>query len=124
GFAAVRDLDLVDEQAWPEALRMLAGDPALRAAVVEPLRAVRADGSTAAAEPYTAWWLRTHPVLRGRRPDALRAPATPELEGLLPEAPDLGLDRAFLHALGVATTVADVAASPMELPLLRAGVDA
>jgi hypothetical protein len=121
-YTAVRDLDLVRADAWPQALRLLAADPVLRAAVVEPLRAVLADGRSVDLEPYTAWWLRTHPVLDGRRPDELRAARAEDLTGLLPAAADLGLDDAFLSAIGVVTSVADLAQSPMELPLLRAGV--
>ena len=45
------------------------------------------------------------------------------LAGLLDEAPDLGLDAGFLRAIGVVTSVAQVAESPMVLPLLRAGVE-
>jgi hypothetical protein len=122
-FTAVRDLDLVADDAWPEALRDLASDPGLRAAVVEQVRVLDADGRPRTVEPYTAWWLRTHPVLGGQRPDRLRAPGSGELAGLLPEAPDLGLDEVFLRAIGVATQLADVAGSPMVVPLLRAGVD-
>ena len=102
---------------------VLAADPRLRAAVVEPARVVLAAGRVADVEPYTAWWLRTHPVLAGRRPDQLRAPGASALAGLLDAAPDLGLDETFLRAIGVVRSIADVAASPMVLPLLLAGVD-
>ncbi len=122
-FAAVRDLDLVAADRWSQALAVLAADPDLRAAVVEPVRAVRADGAVVPVEPYTAWWLRTHAVLGGRRPDELRSPHAAALAGLLDPAPDLGLDEAFLRAIGVVTSVAEVASSPMVLPLLLAGVD-
>jgi hypothetical protein len=122
-FTAVRDLELVAGAAWPDVLRMLAAAPGLRAAVVEPQRALLADGSAVTVEAYTAWWLRTRPVLDGQRPDELRAPWAAGLEGLLPAAPDLGLDATFLRALGVATSLADVAAAPMELPLIHSGAD-
>ena len=122
-YLAVRDLDLVAADRWPQALAVLAADPDLRAAVVHPARAVRADGTVVSVEPYTAWWLRTHPVVDGRRPDELRVPGAEGLAGLLDPAPDLGLDEAFLRAIGVVTSVADVAGSPMVLPLLLAGVD-
>jgi hypothetical protein len=62
-------------------------------------------------------------VLAGVRPDQLRAPSAGTLAGVLDTAPDLGLDETFLHALGVVTSVADVAGSPMVVPLLLAGVD-
>jgi hypothetical protein len=122
-MVAVRDLDLVAPERWPQALAVLAADPELRAAVVVPTRVVRADGRVLEVEPYTAWWLRTHEVLDGRRPDDLRARGTEALAGLLDEAPDLGLDAAFLRAIGVVTSVAEVASSPMLLPLVAAGVD-
>jgi hypothetical protein len=122
-FVAVRDLDLVAEGRWPAAVALIAADPALRAAVVEPLRVLLGDGRSLLVPSYTAWWLRTHPVLAGRRPDQLRAAGTGQaLAGLLDEAPDLGLDAGFLQALGVVMSVSEVAESPMLLPLLRAGV--
>jgi len=104
-------------------LSVLAADPDLRAAVVSPARVVRGDGRAQDVEPYTAWWLRTHPVLAGSRPDRLRAPGARALAGMLDAAPDLGLDEAFLRAIGVVTSVADLATSPMVVPLLLAGVD-
>jgi hypothetical protein len=61
---AVRDLDLVDDEAWPEALALLARPP-YREAVVNPVRALLPDGRYADLPPYTAWWLRDHPVLDG-----------------------------------------------------------
>jgi hypothetical protein len=124
-YVAIRDLDLVEPSAWPAALRLMSGDPVLRAAVTEPARVLLADGRTAEVASYAAWWLRRHPVLAGRLPTELRAAGTgAALAGLLDEAPELGLDPGFLRAIGVVTSVAEVADSPMVLPLLRAGVDA
>ncbi|WP_042396328.1 sacsin N-terminal ATP-binding-like domain-containing protein [Streptacidiphilus carbonis] len=101
---AVRDLDLVADDAWPQALAMLAAPP-LRDAVVVPVRLLLPDGRTAQVPPYAAWWLRDHPVLDGRRPAGLRAAgADPLLRGLYEEA-RTGLDEVFLHALGVRTTL-------------------
>jgi hypothetical protein len=122
-LVAVRDLDLVADDRWPAALSVLAADPELRAAVVTPARVVRTDGRVEDVEPYTAWWLRTHPVLGGSRPDHLRGPGADALVGVLDAAPDLGLDDAFLRAIGVVTSVADVASTPMVVPLLLAGVN-
>jgi len=108
---AVRDLDLIDDDAWPEALALLAAPP-LREAVTEPVRLLLPDGGSAEVRPYTAWWLRDHPVLDGRRPAGLRAAgADPLLRGLYDEA-RTGLDAAFLHALGVRTTLAALLAEP------------
>uniref|UniRef100_UPI0006E1B425 hypothetical protein n=1 Tax=Peterkaempfera griseoplana TaxID=66896 RepID=UPI0006E1B425 len=108
---AVRDLDLVDDDAWAEALAMLARPP-YRSAVVDPVRVLLADGTTADLPPYAAWWLRDHPVLDGRRPAGLRAAGgDPLLRGLYDEA-RTGLDEQFLHALGVRTTLAALLGEP------------
>ncbi|WP_441251608.1 sacsin N-terminal ATP-binding-like domain-containing protein [Kitasatospora sp. McL0602] len=108
---AVRDLDLVEEDAWPEALALLARPP-YRDAVVNPVRALLPDGRYADLPPYTAWWLRDHPVLDGREPAGLRAAgADPLLRGLYDEA-RTSLDETFLHALGVRTTLAALLAEP------------
>ncbi|MGW6913491.1 sacsin N-terminal ATP-binding-like domain-containing protein [Kitasatospora sp. NPDC054939] len=108
---AVRDLDLVDDDAWPQALAALARPP-YREAVVNPVRTLLPDGSYADLPPYTAWWLRDHPVLDGREPAGLRAAgADPLLRGLYDEA-RTALDEQFLHALGVRTTLAALLSEP------------
>ncbi len=108
---AVRDLDLVDEDAWPEALALLSRPP-YREAVVNPVRTLLPDGKYVDLPPYTAWWLRDHPVLDGREPAGLRAAgADPLLRGLYDEARTT-LDETFLHALGVRTTLAALLAEP------------
>ncbi|MGW3077143.1 MULTISPECIES: sacsin N-terminal ATP-binding-like domain-containing protein [unclassified Kitasatospora] len=108
---AVRDLDLIDDDAWPQALAALARPP-YRDAVVGPVRTLLPDGSYADLPPYTAWWLRDHPVLAGREPAGLRAAgADPLLRGLYDEARTT-LDEQFLHALGVRTTLAALLAEP------------
>ncbi|MHA6762417.1 sacsin N-terminal ATP-binding-like domain-containing protein [Streptacidiphilus sp. PAMC 29251] len=107
----VRDLDLVADDAWPQALAMLAAPP-LRDAVVNPVRVLLPDGRSAQVPPYAAWWLRDHPVLDGRRPAGLRAAgADPLLRGLYEEA-RTRLDAVFLHALGVRTTLTALLAEP------------
>ncbi len=107
----MRDLDLVDDDAWPEALAALARPP-YREAVVDPVRTLLPDGTYADLPPYTAWWLRDHPVLDGREPAGLRAAgADPLLRGLYDEARTT-LDEQFLHALGVRTTLAALLAEP------------
>ncbi|WP_156036464.1 sacsin N-terminal ATP-binding-like domain-containing protein [Blastococcus sp. URHD0036] len=96
---AVRDLELVTD--WARALPMLAALPAEARADV-PLGDTVVPG-------YLRWWLRTHPVLGGRRPDRLRAPGSTELQGLYEPAqapPDV------LELLAPAATVADVLADP------------
>jgi hypothetical protein len=120
---AIRDLELVSPDRWAQALLLIADDRRLRAAVVEPMRVTLADGTWAQVEPYTAWWIRTHPVFGGRRPGELRSAGTSGMLGeLLDEVPDDGLDAEFLHAIGVVDDVSAIANSPMELPLVRAGV--
>ena len=71
-LTAVRDLELVDD--WPGRCRCWPPLPAeARADVVV---------GGVAAPGYLRWWLSTHPVLDGARPDRLRHPASTELQGL------------------------------------------
>jgi len=61
---------------------------------------------------YTSWWLRSHPVLGGRRPGEMRAAqADPLLADLYDEA-DLSADAEFASALGVRTSLAGLLAEP------------
>ncbi|MEU1127407.1 molecular chaperone Hsp90, partial [Streptomyces sp. NPDC005899] len=112
-LVAVRDLDLVDDDAWPQALAMLARPP-LRDALTQPVRVLLPDGTTQSVRPYTAWWLRDHPVLGGRRPAGLRAAGgDPRLAGLYDPADATGFDDAqVLRALGVRTSVAALLDEP------------
>lgn len=71
-LVAVRDLDLVDQDKWPEALALLARPP-LRDAITQQVRILLPDGTHEVVRPYTAWWLRGNPVLDGRRPAGLLA---------------------------------------------------
>ncbi|HEX2314467.1 MAG TPA: hypothetical protein VHJ17_12060 [Thermomonospora sp.] len=105
---AVRDLELVDD--WDAALRLLS-EPPLRAAVVDPAQVVLSDGRRVQVPSYTAWWLRRHPVLGGRRPADLRAAEAGELAGLYDVAP-AGLDPVMLRALGVRRSAAELLAEP------------
>ncbi|MET9764627.1 molecular chaperone Hsp90 [Streptomyces sp. NPDC006372] len=110
---AVRDLDLVDEDKWPQALALLS-QPPLRDAIVQPVRILLHDGTHEAVRPYTAWWLRGNPVLDGRRPAGLRsAGGDPLLRGLYDEADATGFDdEQVLRALGVRTSVAALLDEP------------
>lgn len=110
---AVRDLDLVDDDCWPQALAMLA-QPPLRDALTQPVRVLLPDGTTQSVRPYTAWWLRDHPVLDGRRPAGLRAAGGDRLlDGLYTSADATGFeDEQVLRALGVRTTVAALLDEP------------
>ncbi|CAL9479988.1 sacsin N-terminal ATP-binding-like domain-containing protein [Streptomyces sp. enrichment culture] len=110
---AVRDLDLVDDDRWPQALALLA-QPPLRDALTQPVRILLPDGTHETVRPYTAWWLRGHPVLDGRRPAGLLAAGgDPLLRGLYEEADATGFDdEQVLRALGVRTSVAALLDEP------------
>jgi hypothetical protein len=112
-IVAVRDLDLVDDEHWPQALAQLARPP-LRDALTQPVRILLPDGTHELVRPYTAWWLRGHPVLGGRRPAGLRAAGSdPLLRGLYDEADAAGLDdEQVLRALGVRTSLAALLDEP------------
>ncbi|MFK4065862.1 sacsin N-terminal ATP-binding-like domain-containing protein [Streptomyces sp. NPDC029674] len=112
-IVAVRDLDLVDDDCWPQALAMLSRPP-LRDALTQPLRVLLPDGTTETVRSYTAWWLRGHPVLDGRRPAGLRAEGgDPLLVGLYDAADASGFgDEQVLRALGVRTSVAALLEEP------------
>jgi hypothetical protein len=98
-LTAVRDLELVTD--WPRALPLLAGLPA------EAWADLRL--GDAVVPGYLRWWLSTHPVLDGRRPDRLRDPRSTSLQGLY-EAADA--DEALLDLLrppaGLDDVLADV----------------
>ncbi|MFJ8362381.1 sacsin N-terminal ATP-binding-like domain-containing protein [Streptomyces sp. NPDC093984] len=110
---AVRDLDLVDDDRWPQALALLSRPP-LRDALTQPVRVLLPDGTHEVVRPYTAWWLRGHPVLDGRRPAGLRAAGgDPLLHSLYDEADATGFDdEQVLRALGVRTSVAALLDEP------------
>lgn len=112
-IVAVRDLDLVDDERWPQALALLS-QPPLRDALTQPVRILLPDGTHEIVRPYTAWWLRGHPVLDGRRPAGLRAEGgDPLLHGLYDAADATGFDdEQVLRALGVRTSVAALLAEP------------
>ncbi|MEU1178199.1 molecular chaperone Hsp90 [Streptomyces sp. NPDC005820] len=112
-LVAVRDLDLVDDDRWPQALALLS-QPPLRDALTQPVRILLPDGTHEVVRPYTAWWLRGHPVLDGRRPAGLLAAGgDPLLRGLYDEADATGFDdEQVLRALGVRTSVAALLDEP------------
>ncbi|MGH3207638.1 MAG: hypothetical protein ACRDNO_07740, partial [Trebonia sp.] len=126
-FTAVQDLDLVDQERWPQALDLLTRPP-LRAALIEPTRVLLPDGRPSDVPSYTAWWLRRHVTLRGRRLSDLRAPdADPLLTGLYdplgvpgaageadadPASARILADPAIAAALGVRASLAALLAEP------------
>ncbi|GAA0511641.1 molecular chaperone Hsp90 [Saccharopolyspora subtropica] len=92
-FVGIRDLDLVADDAWPAAIRLLVGQP-------ETLRALREpDG-------YPAWWISRYALLAGHPPRHWRLPEAAELAGLYDPVPDLGLDDEQLRIAGVRTELA------------------
>jgi hypothetical protein len=104
---AVRDLDLVADDAWPAALRLLAARP-------ETLQALRArDG-------HTAWWIARYALLDGAAPSEWRMPEA-DLAGLYDEVPDLGLSRDLLLAAGVRTDLTLSTVDEMQDVLDRLG---
>jgi hypothetical protein len=125
---AVRDLELVDPARWPRALQILTSRPRLRAALLTPTRVRLPNGTLADVPSYTAWWLRTHPVLDGYRPADLRtAHGDPLLEGLYVDAAELAgaadpviarlladllADKEVARALGVRASLDDLLAEP------------
>ncbi|MFD4529515.1 sacsin N-terminal ATP-binding-like domain-containing protein [Streptomyces sp. NPDC058470] len=112
-IVAVRDLDLVDDDRWPQALALLS-QPPLRDALTQPVRLLLPDGTHEIVRSYTAWWLRGNPVLDGRRPAGLRsAGGDPLLHGLYDAADASGFeDEQVLRALGVRTSVAALLDEP------------
>lgn len=106
-FVAIRDLELVRPDAWPQALALLSVPP-LREAIVRPQRVLLPVGGAADVTPYAGWWLRGHAVLAGRRPVDLRDPdGDPLLAGLWDDCPP-GYDGELLRALGVRWSVASL----------------
>ena len=82
---AVRDLELVDPGAWPQALALLHAEP-------ETLAAVREPGG------HSAWWLRLHAVVAGAPLGHWRAHDDRTFEGLLDPLPGAGVDPSLLAA--------------------------
>ncbi|WP_280357006.1 sacsin N-terminal ATP-binding-like domain-containing protein [Nocardia otitidiscaviarum] len=108
---AVRDLDLVDPEQWPRALRLLLADPATR-----PLLADR-DG-------YTAWWLRTHARIDGTALGLFRHPADPVFAGLLPVlSMDTETDAAETDALRAVLADPEIITPELAAELLAALAD-
>jgi hypothetical protein len=98
-LAAVRDLDLVRDDAWPEVLDLIARDPGLRAALLTPARLTGPTGVAVDVPSYTAWWLRSRLADGGAWADP---EADEGLATLLPPAPGelAGADPAVRAALG------------------------
>ncbi|MEV0070080.1 molecular chaperone Hsp90 [Amycolatopsis sp. NPDC050768] len=89
---AIRDLDLVADDAWPAALRLIAARPETWQALHAP-------------EGHAGWWLARYALLAGEAPGSWRLPAAADLAGLYDEVPDLELSVELLQAAGVRTTL-------------------
>ncbi len=100
-FAAIADLDLIDEARWPEAIALLAADRDARAV----LAAARPAGGPPA---YPTWWLGRHAVVAGRRLSDWRSPGADELAGVYDPLP-IPVDERIAAGLGVRTGLADAA---------------
>jgi hypothetical protein len=106
------DLDLVADDHWPAALRVLSEHPRLREAVVTPVRLDGGDGREADLPSYAAWVLQSKAVLGGRPATDWALPGV-GLDGLYEVlGTDLldGVDPAVLAAAGVRAGLADVLA--------------
>lgn len=87
---AVRDLDLVADDAWPQAVGLLAEQP-------ETWRALTTPGG------HTPWWIARYALLAGRPPREWWLPGAGDLEGLFDAVPDVDMSPRLLAAVGVRT---------------------
>ena len=87
-MTAVRDLDLVADDAWPAALKLLAAEPDTWQALHEP-------------RGYTGWWIARNALLDGRAPRDWRLETATDLAGLYDPVPPTGVDPSVLAAIGV-----------------------
>ncbi len=103
---AVRDLDLVAEDRWPEVMRLLTRGPDLRQALLAPVTVADPTGGSRRGTGYTAWWLRSELNLAGR----VAPGASAGLQSLLPPAPDWAseLDPELAAAVGLVTDWTDL----------------
>ncbi|OZM70561.1 molecular chaperone Hsp90 [Amycolatopsis antarctica] len=90
---AVRDLDLVADDAWPSALRLLAASPSTRRALTEP-------------GGHTGWWISRYALLDGDAPRDLRLATANDLAGLYDAVPAREVGEDVLRAAGVRTALA------------------
>ncbi len=109
-LAAVRDLDLVDETVWPEALRQLTAGAHTRRLLTDP------DG-------YTAWWLRRHARIDGTPLGLLRHRDETEFADLLTEFAAPGLGSSDIDALRAVLANPDAINPELAVALLAALAD-
>lgn len=109
---AVRDLDLVRPDRWPDALALLT-EPPLAAVLAAGCTLHTATDEAVPVPGYTRWWLARQPVLDGRRPIDCRLPGDNELTGLYDPAPGPAETAALLGAYrGVDDLLATAAVDP------------
>jgi hypothetical protein len=103
---AVRDLDVVRREAWPEAVRAMASVPLTRAALVRAVRVRDRAGRARDVPSYTAWWLRRELALGA----TLDPAGDPALAAILDPAPSWvgALDDEVRRALGVVRRLDDL----------------
>lgn len=87
---AIRDLDLIADDAWPAAIRLLNSDP-------DTWRVMRGG--------YTAWWIAHHALLADEPPAHWRLPDATDLAGLYDVAPT-DLDPELQRLMGVRAELA------------------
>ncbi|MGW4061865.1 sacsin N-terminal ATP-binding-like domain-containing protein [Amycolatopsis sp. NPDC004747] len=91
-LVAIRDLDLVADDAWPAAIRLLAARPGTWAALRAP-------------NGHAGWWIAQYAVLEGAAPNEWRLPDA-DLAGLFDVVPDVGLREDLLRIAGVRADLA------------------
>jgi hypothetical protein len=106
-FVAVRELDLVRDDAWPAVLQWLA-QPPYRDAILTPATLRRGDGSHVSVPSYPRWWLTTYARIGGRPlTDYRNVDADPVVAALWEPLP-VPLDVVLAQALGVRASVREL----------------
>lgn len=111
-LAAVLDLDLVRDDAWPAVLNALASDEDSHAALTESVLAILVDGTRATVPSYTSWWIRTYARIDDHPVGELCAPNADAVVGALLRQSPAELSAAAASALGLASTLDDLIAMP------------
>jgi hypothetical protein len=106
-FVAVRDLDLVRDEAWPTVLEALARPP-YREAILAPATLRLGNGSHVSVPSYTRWWLSAYVRLDGHPVNHYRsANADPVVTALWDPLPH-AVEPAMAEAIGVRTSLRDL----------------
>ena len=94
-FDAIADLDLIDDDRWPELLTLLAMD-----------RAALGTLGSGPEPSYTRWWLGRFALLAGEPPGFWRQPTATSLAGLYDVVP-VAVEPALAAAIGILTSADD-----------------